>query len=49
MNREMEVLPAQVLEGVEMPGRWKSRLGPGDVEADNATVAVFDGELGDLP
>ena len=25
------------------------RLGPRDVEADNATVAVFDGELGDLP
>jgi hypothetical protein len=44
----MEVFPSQVLEGVEMPSGWEARLGSRYVEADDATVAVFDREFGNL-
>jgi hypothetical protein len=33
---------------VEMPGRWITGLGPGDVESDDALVAEPDRQLGDL-
>ena len=36
----MGVLPLQVLEGVEVPGGREAGLGAGDVEADDALVAV---------
>ncbi len=47
VDREVRVLPTQVLEGVEMTGRREPRLRPRDVEAHDAAVAVLDGELGD--
>ena len=40
--------PLEVLERVEVPGGREAGLGAGDVEADDAAVAVGDGELGDL-
>ena len=45
----MRVLLAQVLEGVEVAGGREARFGARDVEADDADVAVADGELRDLP
>src|SRR5690606_5764115 len=48
VDREVEVLPLQVLERVQMPGRRIARLGAGDVEADHADVPEANGELGDL-
>ena len=49
MDREVRVLAAQVLEGVEVAGGREPGLGPGDVEAADALVAVAHGQLGDLP
>ncbi len=48
VDGEMEVLPLEVLERVEVAGRGEARLGPGDVEADDPGVAPLHGELGDL-
>ena len=48
VDGEVAVLALEVLERVEVAGRWVARLGPGDVEAHDAPVAVRDDELGDL-
>ena len=48
VDGEVEVLPLQVLEGVQVPGGRVAGLGAGDVEADHAAVAVAHRELGDL-
>lgn len=48
VDGEVGVLALEVLEGVEVPGGWVSRLRAGDVEADHPGVAVADRELGDL-
>ena len=48
VNREVEVLALAVLERVEVLCGRVTLLGPGDVEADHATVAPAHGELGDL-
>ena len=44
----MEVRAVDELERIEMAARREAGLGPGDVEADDALVAVADGQLGDL-
>ena len=41
-------LAGEVIERGAMPRRQEAGLGAGDVEADDATLAVADGELGDL-
>lgn len=46
MDRDVEVLPVNVLEGVEVAARRPACLRAGDVEADDAVVAVADGGLG---
>ena len=48
MDRDVEVLATDVIEGVEMTGRPIAGLRPGDVEADDARVAPADGTLGDF-
>src|SRR5580692_5775724 len=48
VDRDVEVLPLQVLERVQVPARRPARLGARDVEADHALIAVADGQLGDL-
>ncbi len=48
VDGEVEVLATEVLERVEVTGGRVARLGPGDVEARDALVAVADRELGDL-
>ena len=48
VDGEVEVLPLEVLERVEVAGRGEARLGAGDVEADDPGVAPLHGELGDL-
>src|SRR5580700_3321544 len=48
VDRDVEVLPLQVLERVQVPARRPARLGARDVEADHALIAVSDGQLGDL-
>ena len=48
VDGEVEVLPVQVLERVQVPGGRVAGLGPGDVEADHADVAEPHGQLGDL-
>ena len=40
VDGEVVVLPLEVLEGVEVAGGREARLGAGDVEADDALVAV---------
>src|SRR6185312_825484 len=49
MDGDVRVLLADVLEGVEVTGGREALLGPGDVEADHADVAVAHRQLGDLP
>ncbi len=44
----MGVLALEVLEGVQVPGRWVARFGARDVEAAHPLVAVAYGQLGDL-
>ena len=41
--------PAGCTGRAEVHGRRVARLGPGDVEADHAVVAVAHGQLGDVP
>ena len=48
VDRDVEVLAADVLERVEVPRGPVAGLGPGDVEADDAVVAVPDRQLRDL-
>ena len=48
VDGEVVVLPLEVLEGVQVAGGRVARLGTGDVEADDAQVAVAVGEFGDL-
>ena len=48
VDGEVEVLPLQVLERVQVPGGRVAGLGAGDVEADHADVAVPHRQLGDL-
>jgi len=48
VDREVEVLVSDQLEGVEVPGRRVSRLRSRDVEAEHPGVAVTDRQLGDL-
>ena len=48
VDGDVEVLPVDVLERVQVAARRPARLGPRDVEADDALVAVADRELGDL-
>ena len=48
VDREVGVLPLEVLERVEVAGGRVPRLGAGDVEAGDAAVAPGDRELGDL-
>ena len=48
VDRDVEVLPADVLEGVEIAGRRVALLGTGDVEADHALVAPAHRAFGDL-
>ena len=49
VDREVRVVAFEVVERVEVPGRWVAGLGAGDVEAGHAVVPVVDGQLGDLP
>ena len=44
----MRVLPAQVLERVQMPGGRETRFGTGDVESGHLPVAELDAQFGDL-
>ena len=48
VDRDVEVLLADVLERVEVARRRVALLGSGDIEADDARVAPADGALGDL-
>jgi hypothetical protein len=48
VDRDVEVLPLHVLEGVQMTARRPARLRARDVEAHHAQVPVADGQLGDL-
>src|SRR4051794_37608532 len=48
MDRQVEVCLVDQVEGIEIARRRVSGLGPGYVEANDALVAVTDGELGDL-
>ena len=49
VDREVRVLPLEVLERVEVPRRRVAGLRTRDVEADDPTVPVGHRELGDLP
>ena len=48
VDRDVEVRPADRLEGVEITGRRISLLGAGDIEPDDAGVAPADRAFGDL-
>ena len=48
VDGDVEVGAMDELERVEVAARREARLGPGDVEADDALVAVAHGQLGDL-
>ena len=48
MDGDVEVLPTDGLEGVEVARRRVALLRPGDVEADDAGVTPAQGQLGDL-
>ncbi len=48
VDRGVEVLPAHVLERVQVAGGRVAGLGPGDVESDHAGIAPTDRQLGDL-
>ena len=48
VDRDVEVLRRDELEGVEVAGGRVAGLAAGDVEADHAGVAVAHGQLGDL-
>src|SRR6516162_10915771 len=48
VDRDVEVLPVDVLEGVQVAAGRPARLGACDVEPDHAVVAVPYRELGDL-
>ena len=48
VDGHVEVRAVDELERVEVAGRREAGLGPGDVEADDALVAVADAQLGDL-
>src|SRR5690606_40373857 len=47
VDGEVGVLPLQVFEGVEVAGGRVAGFGAGDVAADDADVAVADGQFGD--
>ena len=49
MNGEMRVLPAQVLERIQVPGGRETRFSTGDVEPGDLLIAESDAQLGDLP
>jgi hypothetical protein len=46
VDGEVVVLPLEVVERVQVTGRRVPGLGTGDVEADDAQVAVAVGEFG---
>ena len=48
VDRGREVVLGQVGEGVLEPGRQETVLGPGNIEADGAVVAVADGQFRDF-
>ncbi len=48
VDRDVEVLPLEVLERVQVPARRPAGFRPRDVEPDHALVPVADRELGDL-
>jgi hypothetical protein len=48
VDREVEVLPGDVVEGIEVAAGWEAGLRAGDVEPDDPGVAPADGELRDL-
>src|SRR5665647_2474186 len=48
VDGEVGVLAAEVLERIEVPGGWETGLGAGDVETDDAVVAIAHDESGDL-
>ena len=48
VDRDVEVLAPDEVEGVEVPRRPVARLGAGDVEPDDARVPPADGTRGDL-
>src|SRR3954469_25067163 len=48
VDRDVEVLAANTVEGVEVAGRPVALFGTGDVEADHAGVAPADRTLGDF-
>ncbi len=49
VDREVSVRITHVLERVEVPARWVSGLGAGDVEPDHSAVPESHREFGDLP
>ena len=48
VDREMEVLVGDEVEGVEVPRRRVAGLRPGDVEPDHSLVTMANRHLGDL-
>ena len=48
MDGEVGILAAEILERVEVPGRWEPGLRPCDVEAGDPLVAIAHDESGDL-
>jgi hypothetical protein len=48
VDGEVEVLPLQIFERVQVAGGRVARLGARDVEADHSDVAVAHGQFGDL-
>src|ERR1700722_17164656 len=48
MNRNMEILPFDVLKSVQMAARRPASLGAGDIESNNTIVPVADRQFGYL-
>ena len=48
VDREMEVLPANVIERVEVAGGWVAGFRAGDVESHDPLIPPTDGQFGDL-
>jgi hypothetical protein len=49
VDSEMRVLSSQVLECIQVSSGWKSRLSPGNIETDNASVSVLHDKFSYLP
>ena len=49
MDRDVEILSHDQLEGIQVPGGREAGLRPGNVETDHAGIAMPHGQLGDLP